>query len=337
MQALRIILVVISVTLASSLHGPAHGSTAPADAKLAQTLNQVIAMEQRVAPIARRLATGATGWCPQQIPTPGWLLGDRRLYDARLWPKVRRAYGAGEADAVFIAALDPDGPGARAGLRVGDAIVAIGGAAPQVTDTAPFARMARAHALLVATTAGAGLSITIARQSTPILLSPAPGCASEFRVEAVDTVRAEADGTTVYISAAMIRLAADDAELAVMIAHELAHNILRHRTRLDAAGIKRGLGQQFGRSARLTRATEVEADRLAVWLLADAGYGVDVAPQFWARYGKRRDKGIFSGSTHPRWRDRVTVTAAEAALLTQLRAADPRAVPPLIGNPPPLE
>jgi len=316
--------------------------TAPANAaapntSLAHALSEIIAMEARVAPIARRLATGAAPWCPALAPTPGWLLGDRRLYDERLWPMVRAAYAASDADAPFVAALDPSGPAAAAGLRVGDAILAIGGRSAGSSGASPHARIAAAHALISAQPANTGLSITIARRSAPLLLPPTPGCASEFRVEAHRQVKAEADGTTVYVSAAMIRLAADDTELAAIVAHELAHNILRHRARLDAAGITRGVGRQFGRSARLTKATEVEADRLAVWLLEDAGYGADVASRFWTRYGQQRSKGIFSAATHPRWRERVASVTAEAALLRRLRTADRRAVPPLIANPPPLE
>ena len=46
----------------------------------------------------------------------------------------------------------------------------------------------------------------------------------------------------------------------------------RHRVRLDAARVSRGFLGNFGRNARLIRETEVEADRLSVYLLERAGY-----------------------------------------------------------------
>jgi predicted Zn-dependent protease len=150
-------------------------------------------------------------------------------------------------------------------------------------------------------------------------------------------VRARADGILVLLYAGMLRFSDNDDELATVIAHELAHNILRHRARLNAANIQRGLAQNFGRNARLTRATEEEADRLSVWLMADAGYDPAAAARFWTNFGKRHGGGIFAAPTHPRWQDRVRSVTEEAAAMQRLRAADPLAIPPLVASPPPLE
>src|SRR3546814_2491582 len=75
--------------------------------------------------------------------------------------------------------------------------------------------------------------------------------------------------------------------LAAAVAHELAHNILRHRERLDAADVARGLFKGFGRSARLFRQTEIEADRLSAWPMRGAGYDPPAAVRFWGRFGTR--------------------------------------------------
>ena len=333
---------VMAVAVAAATTPPA-GATAAAprqtasDLRLAAALAEIVAIEARVAPLAARIARGGAVWCPQVAPTPGWLLGDRRLYADTVWPLARAVYGVADEDALFIAALDPDGAAARAGLRVGDSIVAIDGRAPQPKDDAPHGRMAWADATVRILPPDIALSVTVQRLTAPVRLDPAPGCASEFRVEAYDAVKAQADGSVVYIPGGMVRFAANDEELATVIAHELAHNILLHRLRLDAAKIDRGLGQQFGRSARLTRATEIEADRLSVWLLADAGFDPDAAARFWTSYGKRRGGGIFAAPTHPKWRERVRIVTEEAALMRRLRAADPVTAPPLVTNPPPLE
>lgn len=315
----------------------ASASALPNEKRVAAALAEIVAMEARVAPLAAQIARGSAHWCPLTMASPGWLLGDRRLYDDRVWPLARVAYGAADTDALFIAALDPNGAAARAGLRIGDSIAAINSMVPPPEANAPHSRMAWLDSLLRNLPEDIALTITVTRLPVPVQLAPAPGCASEFRVEADDAVKAQADGKTVFIPGGMVRFAASDEELATVIAHELAHNILMHRQRLDTAKISRGLGQQFGRSARLTRATEIEADRLSVWLLADAGFDPDAAARFWTSFGKRRGGGIFAAPTHPRWRERVRIVTAEAALLRSLRIADPVTAPPLVANPPPLE
>ena len=90
----------------------------------------------------------------------------------------------------------------------------------------------------------------------------------------------------------------DDADIAVVVAHELAHNILRHRARLDAAGISRGLFAEVGRNGRLIRRTEDEADLLGLHLLRNAGYDPASAPRFWRDHGGDVDGGLHGGGGH---------------------------------------
>lgn len=315
-------------------------AAAPANRPAAQTegLAALIAMERRVAPIIQRLVTSNAAWCPVTMAAPGWLLGDRRLYRDALWPSARALYGATDADALFVAALDPASPAAQAGLRMGDAILSINGTMVNAPDKDPHARMAAAHALLAAAPPGAPLTVSTRGGDTLAINAPR-GCASEFRVEATGGLQAKADGLLVLVSAGMVRFADDDAELATVIAHELAHNILRHRVRLDEADITRGLAQHFGRNARLTRMTEIEADRLSIWLMVGAGYNPAAAVRFWTNFGKRAVGALsfLQSPTHPTWRQRVKIVTAEAALIRQMRAADPNAVSPLVTNPQPLD
>lgn len=335
--AISLIAITCPVQPAQARTAAANTSSSPAD-----PLAELIAMEARVAPIIQRLATGSARWCPQRMPVPGWLLGDQRLYSSKIWPQAKAAYDVGEGNGPFIAALDPSSPAARGGLRLGDVILSINGttiAAPPPSGVkgAAHARMVAAHALLAQTSIDAPLAIGIARLAEPIIITAEAGCSSEFRVEASNKVGAQADGTIVAIPAGMIRFARAEDELATVIAHEFAHNILRHRERLNAANITRGLAQQFGRNARLTRITEIEADRLSVWLLAGAGYDPAAAVRFWTDFGKRRGGGIFQAATHPRWRERVKIVSDEAKLMRSLLAADARAHPPLVVNMAPLD
>jgi Zn-dependent protease with chaperone function len=310
------------------------GAAAPADPSPYAAL---AAIEARVAAIGFRLTTTNAAWCPVQQPQFGWIWGDPRLYDADRRAEALAVYDAAERDAPFVAAIAPSSPAAAVGLRVGAAVTGIqGSAVPDGADAHPFARITAIEMQLAALTATAPLALD-AGDAGPLTLTPVAGCVSDFRVEASEKAGAVADGRMVLVNQGLAQFAADDDEFAAAIAHELAHNILRHRARLDAAGVDRGLGKQFGRSARLFKQTEIEADRLSVWLLAGAEYDPAAAARFWTRFGQRKGRPLIQAGTHPPWRDRVASLEAEAALIAAARAAGQPLRPPLIDAPPPLE
>jgi predicted Zn-dependent protease len=78
--------------------------------------------------------------------------------------------------------------------------------------------------------------------------------------------------------------------------------------------------RHIGRNARLVRATEVEADRLSVRLLASAGYDLDSIIPFWRRLHGRADSALALISAHPSLRARERYLGAEIAAV---RAAAP--------------
>jgi hypothetical protein len=310
------------------------GATAPADPSPYAAL---AAIEARVAAIGFRLTTANAAWCPVQQPQFGWIWGDPRLYDADRRAEALAVYGAATRDAPFVAAIAPSSPAAAVGLRVGATVTGLQGAAvPNGADAHPFARITAIETWLAALSPSAPLALD-AGDVGPLTLTPVAGCVSDFRVEASEKAGAVADGRMVLVNQGLAQFAADDDELAAAIAHELAHNVLRHRVRLDAAGVDRGFGKQFGRSARLFKQTEIEADRLSVWLLAGAGYDPAAAARFWTRFGQRKGRPLIQAGTHPPWRDRVASLEAEAELIAAARAAGQPLRPPLIDAPPPLE
>ena len=295
------------------------------------------ATEARVAAIGFRLTTANAAWCAVQQPQFGWIWGDPRLYDGDRRAEALAAYGANDASHAFVAAVAPASPAASAGLRVGDPVVAIDAApVPYGEGDHPFARITAIEGLLAARPVDAPIDLHVGGGRV-VRVTPVPSCASDFRVEAKDKPGAVADGRLVLVNQGLADFAADDTELAAAIAHELAHNILRHRARLDAAGVDRGLGKQFGRNARLFRQTEVEADRLSVWLLAGAGYDPGAAARFWSKFGQRKGRPLFQAGTHPSWRERVEALEAEAEAIAAARAAGQPLRPPLVDAPPPLE
>lgn len=317
--------------LALAMSAPALASPDPAP------VAALAAQEARVAAIGFRLTTANAAWCPMLQPQFGWIWGDPRLYPTADRSVLPIVYGTRDLDAPYIAGIAPGSPAAAAGLRVGTPVARANGTPiPPGEDGDPFARIAALETLFAALPAHASATIGDARGQDWVV-TPVAGCASDFRLEDRDREGAVADGRVVYVDAGLARFSESDEELAAAMAHELAHNILRHRARLDAAGVDRGLGKQFGRSAQLFRQTEVEADRLSVWLLANAGYDPNAAVRFWTRFGQRKGKPWFQPGTHPRWKDRVASFASEIRAIDAARAAGRPLEPPLIANPPPLE
>lgn len=295
------------------------------------------AAETRVAAIGYRLTVANAGWCPAHQPQFGWIWGDPRLYAPDRRAEALAAYKTSDRDRPFIAGLAPASAAAKAGLDVGTLIFGMADApVPPGEGDHPFARITAIETRLAALSVAAPLAVDTGSGGR-ISITPVPGCASDFRVEANVKPGAVADGRMILVNQGLVDFAANDDELAAAIAHELAHNILRHRHRLDAAGVDRGMAKQFGRSARLFRQTEVEADRLSVWLLAGAGYDPAAAARFWTRFGQREGRPLFQAGTHPRWRDRVASLEAEAAVIATARAAGRPLRPPLIDAQPPLE
>ncbi|MET0247186.1 MAG: M48 family metallopeptidase, partial [Sphingomonas sp.] len=142
-----------------------------------------------------------------------------------------------------------------------------------------------------------------------------------------DELQSKADGVYVQINSGMIRFAGDEDQVAAMLAHEFAHNILRHRIRLEAAGVRRGIFGQLGRSARLIRQTEVEADRLSVYLMANAGYPPAAIVTFWTRYRGAHPLNQIAAPTHLGPGDRIAVVNTEIGNLARMKAASEQPKP----------
>ena len=274
--------------------------------------------EARLAAVAFRLTTASARWCPETTPQPGWILGDLRRFP----PEDRRAaseiYGA--ADGPFIAAVAPGTPASRAGLMRGTRITAINGTTVSPAGDGPTMRIDTVLVKLYTLDPAAPWTVTDAA-GRMYRIAPAAGCASAFRIE-TGGAQAAANGILVRVTLNLARSIADDDELAAVVAHELAHNILRHRDRLGD-----------NRSVARVRQTEFEADRLAVWLMADAGYDPAAAVRFWQRH----KRPLIRAASHPPRGERIAAIEAEMTAMRTARAADHAARPALVDARPPLE
>lgn len=140
------------------------------------------------------------------------------------------------------------------------------------------------------------------------------GC--PLKVKFVDSkkVNAWADGTQVVITSAILARCDSDADLAFVLAHEMAHNLLHHRQRLALAGIQRsGLLPIPSAASAMVRETEEEADRLAVRLTAASGYDVSQAVSFLDRLLNSGNGVHRAAATHPDAPRRLMLLSAAIA------------------------
>jgi Zn-dependent protease with chaperone function len=135
------------------------------------------------------------------------------------------------------------------------------------------------------------------------------------------SINAHADGEKVVVAGGMMRFVESDEELAMVMAHELAHNLLGHPqstqqnamigglvgTLADALASSQGINTQggFGNLGanvavlRYSPAFEHEADYVGMYIMANAGYDIRNAPDFWRRMSLQDPDGIYIRTSHP--------------------------------------
>lgn len=273
-------------------------------------------LDTQVATIGQRLAVSSLAWCGDRTWLPGVTLGLEN-------PALASRGGRREVRATILA-LAEGGPARRAGLAANDVVETVDGRAlPFATVAADggFSGVEQVRDVFEAAFADGSARLSVRRAGTAVTLDVGAeqGCASRFLILPSRELNAFANGRSVQVTSRLAEETRREDELAAILAHEFAHHVLRHRARLEASGVARGMMRNFGRSAQLVRATEAEADRLSVWLLARAGYDPEAAVRFWSWFG-RRGLNMFGSPTHGGWQNRVARMTAEIAAM---RAAGP--------------
>ena len=286
------------------------------------------APDARILAIGYRLASASADLCPQDPGQLGLALQDLTQYEKGAQAAARTELGLGEWPQVL--AVAPGSPAATAGLRLGDDVTAINGApVPAGNGAGSFVRMQSVQDALDQATAAGPVRLSIRREgrAQEVTVNPTPGCRGWFQLMRSSSFDARADGSNIQIDQKLASYAETDAAIAGLLAHELSHNILRHRVRLDKAGISRGLFQGFGRNGRLTRETEMEADRLAPYVMERAGYPTAELIAFWTRFRREKGLGVFRMPTHAGEKERIAAMQAEIDRIAQFKQSGQRAIP----------
>lgn len=287
--------------------------------------------DARVATVAWRLQTSNAELCPVKSTIAGFAVETLGQYQPQARPAVSARIGAGRQPVVQSVVLG--GIAERAGLRRGDVLTRINGW-PTPRDLplrASYEATARTQAMIDNALKSPPMMLEAHRGKSvkTLRITGVTGCASRVEIVTGTTLDARADGRNVQISGALVELTTNDDELAIVIAHELAHNILKHAPRppdTRARGFFSVLQREQG-NARL-REAELAADRLGVWLFARAGYDIDAVVPFWMKLGQiAADSGSDDGK-HPQWNNRIDRIAAAVAEVKSQRALGIPVLPP---------
>ncbi|MGF1549936.1 MAG: M48 family metalloprotease [Sphingomonadaceae bacterium] len=288
------------------------------------------AEDHRVAKIAYRLAIAGKPFCPDHWPASGLLLHHLGDYEPEDRPVVT-AQGLGEGPAIL--SVIADGPAAAAGLRAGDVLLAVNSrrlpdpaaAAAIEDDGARRAAIVAVERILEDALRDGPTELIVEREDKrlAVMLAPISACPLRIRLARSPQVNGFVKDDYVIMTTAMLAYARSDDELAIVIGHELAHVILRHRERLAAeksSGLRGALG---GNAARIWR-TEEEADRLGLMLAWAAGYDLGAAIPFWRRFYGDFAKGGRLFRTHPSLAARERIIAETFDELRRLSERGPQ-------------
>jgi len=118
-------------------------------------------------------------------------------------------------------------------------------------------------------------------------------CTHPIVFENGDGLNAHANSRRISITRAMVDLTASDDQLALVLAHELAHVLLGHTRR----GMWDRVAANFDESVEKT--DERHADYLGLYLAARAGYDAREATNLWRRMGAVLPSIIHGDHVHP--------------------------------------
>lgn len=270
-------------------------------------------------------------------PRLGMFFNNVYSYDASYQSAARTALGLGER--MSIVYVTPGSPAEQAGLSNNDVLLDINGvAAPAGKSGVKKTTRLLANAL----DSGRPIRITVERagRAYPTTVTPEVVCAYPVILDQSDALNAFADGENIYITKGMLRFVESDNELALVIAHELAHNAMSHIGKktgnyalgsvLDIAAAVYGIDTQnaFGKMASNahSQAFESEADYVGLYLMAMADLPIGEANEFWRRMAVEYP-GSIEGSytaTHPSTSERfVAIDETVGEIMAKLDAGEP--------------
>lgn len=282
--------------------------------------------EFRLAAVGYRLAVANPAQCDNPPMFTGLMLHNIADYAPGDRAAATELYGLSGGFGVLQ--VVPDSAAERAGLAAGDEIVAVNGLdlkrfnLAAIRSSASFDRTAKFADYLESALAGGPANLVVRRQSATVdlRLEGQPGCGGRIALIRRGAADAWSDGRYVAVTLAMVDLAADDSELAFVVGHEMAHNIAHDAARKHPLG---GLLLQFGFGAARVKQAEINADTVAITLMARAGFDLAAPEHLLSKAASSHQLDL--AITHPGIARRITVVRQAIAARAVLALAGSQA------------
>jgi beta-barrel assembly-enhancing protease len=321
----RISFLFILLTLAGCA-GPMTSSPQGSSPEIAQetarqnelVYKRIVQDQDRIFNLAHALETANAEFCGAQV---------RDMHGFSLWslmtvpPRYRDAAASlyNLQSRVAVQSVADFSPADKAGIKSGDFIVSVNG------QEIPAGPQGVAMVRRALDAAGKGRSDIVLERAGKIIntrVMPLPGCNFAVLLEyGSNEINASADGDSIMVSKGIVRFAENDDELALVIAHELAHNVMQHVGKMRqnsmvgslgglavdgifaAAGIGTNgqfmqMGAQMGAGANGV-AFEQEADYIGMYFMERAGFNSTGVADFWRRMAAENPRSIYNRTSHP--------------------------------------
>ncbi|MCH9020486.1 MAG: M48 family metalloprotease [Proteobacteria bacterium] len=302
-----------------------------------------IGQQNRLARISHRLMTGAVNLCGERVRP---MIGVYFLGAPDSDPALQKAFNRynSHSDEIHIVGVVEGSPAAAAGVEPGYALVKLGGWSVPTGKGAIKETFEKLGEVL---RVGEPVELVLHKlgDRKVVTIVPVAGCDYGVLVADQVAVNAYADGDRVVITKGMMRFAQSDTELANVVAHEIAHNVMGHieakRTNVlagagvglifdilaAAAGVNTQgefskIGAQAGRGA-YSQEFEAEADYVALYIMANAGMDVSDTPNFWRRMAVAHPASIQTNhaASHPSTPERFLGLENTVAEIARKRAS----------------
>ena len=251
------------------------------DTKFSDVLQEYKDLNDRLIRLLAPLRLANTDLCPKTQRDPGFITHRLDDYPPHLRGMAKELHGLSESG-VFIRSVRRGSPAQSAQIQQGDQILAIndktlsdmGGA----TQASFYAALSR--------NAFNGVRTRMTLQSAQgktytTKVSAQTACDIPASVIFSDDINGHTNGREIFITSALMHSVGDDVNLSLVLAHEMSHIIASHTDQVPSAAL------------------ELEADRMALVLMQNAGLDIDRAISFW-RGASHPHAGLQGTSkTHP--------------------------------------
>jgi hypothetical protein len=273
----------------------------PADTTFEDVLAEYQALNQRLARVAAPLRLANAKLCPRTRRDPGFSIHRLKDYPRPVRPMAETLLGV-KPGGLYIRAVRPGTSAEKARVEPGDQIIAVNGnpiSSDKLMETYNRAVLRNGFDSVLS-------KVEIRTNGGHEFLArirPDTACDVPAKVVFSNDINGHTDGTDVLITSALMRSVPDDTNLALVIAHEMAHIIAGHMEQAPS------------------QALELEADRMALVLMARAGYDIDTAVTYWETNEHPHDGGSQSKSSHPSTRARYENFRGELARIKKTTSA----------------